>query len=77
MLAETVPFQTVDSAATDRVVRDLTSFVEFRQISKGSRCIYMKNNASAAALRMSTYKLELRGGHTLYFYDVLYALEVR
>ena len=76
MLAETVPFWTVDSAATDHVARDRTSFVEFRRILKGSRCIYMGNNASAAVLGISTCKLELRGGRTLYLHDVLYALEV-
>ena len=77
MLAETVPFWTVDSAATDHVARDRTSFVEFRRISKGSRCIYMGNNAFAAVLGISTCKLELRGGHTLYLHDVLYVPEVR
>ena len=50
MLAETVPFWTVDSTATDHVARDRTSFMEFHRISKGSRCIYMGNNASAVVL---------------------------
>ena len=77
MLAETVPFWTVDSAATDHVARDRTSFVEFRRIPKGSRCIYMGNNASAAVLGIGTCKLELRRGRTLYLYDVFYASEVR
>ena len=77
MLVKIVPFWTVDSAATDHVARDRTSFVEFRRISKGSRCIYMGNNASAAVLGIGTCKLELRGGRTLYLHDVLYALEIR
>jgi transposase InsO family protein len=37
----------------------------------------MGNNASAAVLGIGTCKLDLRGGHTLYLHDVLYAPEVR
>ena len=37
----------------------------------------MENNAFAAVLGISTCKLELQGGRTLYLHDVLYALEVR
>jgi hypothetical protein len=37
----------------------------------------MGNNASIAVLRIGTCKLDLRGGHTLYLYDVLYAPEVQ
>ena len=37
----------------------------------------MGNNAFVAVLGIGTCKLELRGGRTLYLYDVLYALEVR
>ena len=77
MLAETVPFWTVDSAATDHVARDRTTYVEFRRIPKGSRSIYMGNNASTDVLGIGTCKLELRGGRTLYLHDVLYAPEVR
>ena len=77
MLAETVFFFTVDSAAIDHVVRDRTSFVEFYRIPKGNRCIYMGNNASAGVLGIGTCKLELWGGRTLYLHDVLYALEVQ
>ena len=77
MLAETVPFWTVDSTATDHVARDPTSFVKFYRISKGNRCIYIGNNASATVLGIGTYKLELRGGRTLYLHDVLYVREVR
>ena len=77
MFVETVPFWTVDSIATDHVARDWTSLVEFWQILKGSRCIDIGNNASAAVLGIGTCKLELRRGPTLYLHDVLYALEVR
>ena len=77
MFAETVPFWTVDLAATDHVAKDRTSFVEFHWIPKGSRCIYIKNNASAAVLGIDTCKLELRGGCTLYLHDVLCAPKVR
>ena len=37
----------------------------------------MGNNAFAAVLGISTCKLELRGGRTLYLHDVLYAPEVQ
>jgi len=77
ILAESVPFWTIDSGATDHIARDRTTFVEFRRIPKGSRYIYMGNNASIAVLRIGTCKLDLRGGHTLYLYDVLYAPEVQ
>jgi len=50
--------------------------VEFHQIPKGSRYIYIGNNASAAMLGIDTCKLDLRGDHTLYLHDVFYVLEV-
>jgi hypothetical protein len=37
----------------------------------------MWNNDAAAVLGIGTCKLNLRGGRTLYLYDVLYALEVQ
>ena len=37
----------------------------------------MRNNASAVVLGIDTCKLELRGGHTLYLHDVLYAPKVQ
>jgi hypothetical protein len=77
MLDESVPFWTIDLGATDHIARDRTTFVEFRRIPKGSRYIYMRNNASAAMLGISTCKLDLRGGRTLYLHDVLYAPEVQ
>ena len=77
MLVETFPFWTVNSTTIDHVARDRTSFMEFHRISKGSRCIYMENNASVAVLGIGTCKLELRGGRTLYLHDILYAPEVR
>jgi len=77
MLAESVPFWTIDSGATNHIARDRTAFVEFHRIPKGSRYINMGNNASAAVLGIGTCKLDLRGGRTLYLHDVLYALEVQ
>lgn len=72
MLADTVHYWTVDSAATDHIPRD-RGFVEFRQISKCSECIYIGNNVSAVVLRIGTCKLVLQGDHTLYIHDMLYA----
>jgi hypothetical protein len=37
----------------------------------------MGNNAFAAVIGISTCKLDLRGGHTLYLHDLLYTPEVR
>jgi hypothetical protein len=47
------------------------------RIPKGSRYIYIGNNASAAVLGIGTCKLDLQGGCTLYLHDVLYAPKVR
>ena len=77
MLAEIVPFWTVDLATTDHVARDRTTYVEFCRIPKGNRSMYMGNNASTDVLGIGTCKQELRGGRTLYLHDVLYALKVR
>jgi len=77
MLAESVSLWTVDSGAINHIAMDRTTFVEFHQILKGSKYIYMGNNAFAAVLRIGTCKLDLQGSYTLYLYDVLYALEVR
>ena len=41
MLTETIPFWTVDSAATDHIARDRNAYVDFFRIPKGSRSIYM------------------------------------
>ena len=37
----------------------------------------MGNGVSVEVLGIGTYKLELRGGHTLLLHDVLYAPEIR
>ena len=77
MLTEIVPYWTVDSAATDHIARDRNAYVDFRQIPKGSRSIYMGNNTSADVLGISTCKLLMWKGRTLYHHDMLYAPEVR
>ena len=68
---------TIDSAAIEHVVRDRVGFVEYRQIPVGSRDIKVGIGASVEVPRIGTYKLELRGGHTLLLHDVLYAPEIR
>ena len=77
MLAETVPFWTVDSGATDHIARDRNAYVDFRRIPKGSRNIFMGNNTSADVLGIGTCKLMMWNCLILYLHDVLYALEVR
>ena len=76
MLAETVPYYIVDSAATDHIARDRNTFVDFHRIPKGSRTIYIGNNTSANVLGIGTFKLVMRKGRTLYLHHVLYASEV-
>ena len=68
---------TVDSAATEHVARDRVGFVEYCRIPIGSRDIKVGNGASVEVLGIGTYKLELRGDHTLLLHDVLYAPEIR
>jgi len=76
MLAESISLWTVDSGAINHITMDQTTFVEYHQILKGSKYIYMGNNAFAAVLGIGTCKLDLQGGHTLYLHDVLYVVEV-
>ena len=72
MLIETVPYWIVDSTATDHIARDRDAYVDFRQISKGSRSIYMGNNASADMLGINTCTLLTRKRRTLYLHDVFF-----
>ena len=77
MLTKTVPYWTVDSTATNHIARDRNAYVDFRQIPKGSRSIYMGNNTSVDMLVIGTFKLLMRKDRTLYLHDVFFALEVR
>ena len=74
MLTETVPIWTVDSATINYIARDRNAYVHFRQISKGSRSIYMGKNTSVDVLGTGTYKLLMWKYRALYFHDVLYGL---
>uniref|UniRef100_A0A2N9HL28 CCHC-type domain-containing protein n=1 Tax=Fagus sylvatica TaxID=28930 RepID=A0A2N9HL28_FAGSY len=69
MIAHSTPMWTVDFAVTDHVARDRVRFVEFRRILIGSRNITVRNGASVEVLGIGTYKLDLRGGHTLLLHD--------
>ena len=77
MLIETVPFWTVDSATTNHIAQDRNAYVDFRQIQKGSKSIYMGNNTSVDMLGIGTCKLLMQKGHAIYLHDVLYEPEVR
>ena len=76
MLIETVPYWTVDLAATDHIAPDCNAYVDFHRIPKESKSIYMGNNTLADVLGIGTYKLLMRKGCTLYLHDVLCAPEV-
>ena len=51
--------------------------MEFHQIPKGNKYIFIGNNAFVIVLGIGTCKLDLWGSHTFYLHDVLYALEGR
>ena len=63
MLTETVPFWTIDSTTTDRITRDHVAYMDFHQIPKGSRSIYMRNNTSEDVLGIVTCKLIMQKAH--------------
>ena len=68
---------TVDSTTIEHIARDRVGFMEYHRIPIGSRDIKVGNGASVEVLGIGTYKLELRGGHTLLLHDVLYAPKIR
>ena len=77
MLTETAPFWTIDLAETDHIAQDRNAYVDFCQIQKGSKRIYIGNNTSVDVLGIGTYKLLMHKGHAFYLYDVFYEPEVR
>ena len=77
MLIETVHFWTVDSTTTNHIAQDRNACVDFCQILKGSRLIYMGKNTLLDVLGIGAYKLLIRKGRPLYLHGVLYAPEVR
>jgi len=64
----------VDSRATKHVARDQVEFMEYRRIPSGSKVLFMGNGDSIDVLGMRTYKLDLRGGHTLLINETSYQL---
>ncbi|GAB2287461.1 hypothetical protein Dimus_039826 [Dionaea muscipula] len=77
MLTESNDSWIVDSRATQHMTKDRSVYVEYRWIPARNRKIFMGNNTSLDALGIGTCKLDLRGGLTLYLYDVLYAPGIR
>ena len=77
LLTESRPLWTVDSGATDHVARDRAAFVEYCQISQGTRWIYVGNNSRVEVKGIGTCKLMMHGGQVLYLHDVLYAPGIR
>jgi hypothetical protein len=77
MLAKIFHVWTVDSAATDHIVRDQKAFVDYRHIPSGSKHIYMGNNSSVEVQGIRTCELVFRDGHKLLLHDVLYAPDIR
>ena len=76
MLTKTVSYWTVDSTIIDHIGQDRNAYVDFRRIPKGSRSIYMGNNTSTDVHGISTCKLLMRKGRTLYLHDVLFEPKV-
>ncbi|OMO51040.1 Zinc finger, CCHC-type [Corchorus olitorius] len=77
MLTESHSLWTVDSTATDHVVRSREAYVEYRRIPVGTHWIYMGNEIDVELKGIGTCKLDMRGGQTLFLHDVLHAPEVR
>jgi len=48
--------------------------MEYRRIPSGSKVLFMGNGDSIDVLGMRTYKLDLRGGHTLLINETSYQL---
>lgn len=51
--------------------------MEYRQISRGTKWIYVGNNTRVKTKRIGTCKLELRDGQILYLHDVPYTLDIQ
>ena len=77
MLVETISYWTIDSAATNHIVRNRNAFMDFCRIPKESRTIFMGNNTLVDVLGIGTCKLVMWRGRTLYLHHVLYAPKVR
>jgi Zinc knuckle len=75
-MADSYPLWIVDSGATDHVAKDRDLFVDFRQISQGSKWFYVRNNSRVPVKGISTCKLNMRDGQTLLLHDVLFAPEI-
>ncbi|KAL6320944.1 hypothetical protein AAG906_010753 [Vitis piasezkii] len=63
-------------AITNHIARDRGAHVEFRQISFGTRWIYVGNNFKVGVDGIGTCKLELYRGCTLFLYDDLHLYEM-
>lgn len=50
--------------------------MEYLWIAVGSRDIKVKNGVGVEVLGINTYKLDLRGGHTLLLHNVLYVTKI-
>ena len=70
MLTKFVLLWMVDLAITDHIARHRGAHVEFRQISSGTRWIYIGNNFKVGVDGIGTCKSELHRGCTLFLYDV-------
>ena len=77
LLTESAPLWIVDSGAADHVAKDRIAFVDFHQISSGTKYLYVGTNDKAEVKGIGTCKLDLQGGQVLYLYNVLYAPKIR
>jgi hypothetical protein len=71
------PLWTVDSGATDHVVKDRDLFVNFRRIPQGSKWLYVGNKSCVPVKGMGTCKVDMRDGRTLLLHNVLFVLKIR
>ncbi|KAH0651764.1 hypothetical protein KY284_031676 [Solanum tuberosum] len=76
LLTESYLLWILDSGSTDHVSRDREAFVEFHRVSSKSRWIYVGNIVKLEVKGIGTCKVDLCGGRSLMFHDVLYAAEI-
>jgi hypothetical protein len=76
-MADSYPLWTVDSGVTNHVAKNRDLFVDFCQISQGSKWLYIGNNSRVSVKSIGACKLDMCDGRILLLHDVLFAPEIR
>ena len=67
---------TVDSGATDHVVKDYDVFEDFCRIQHETKWLCVGNNAHVEVKSIGTCKLCVRDGHVLLLHDVFFVPDI-